>query len=40
MVRRAALAPVLQVQWGLSPSGPFTNSVIGYARAYIQVSLH
>ena len=29
----------LQVMWGLSPTGPFTNTVTGYSRAYIQASL-
>jgi hypothetical protein len=26
----------LQVMWGLSAAGPFTNTVTGYSRAYIQ----
>jgi hypothetical protein len=30
------LASLLQVMWGLSPTGPFTNTVTGYSRAYIQ----
>ncbi len=25
------------VQWGLSPTGPFTNTSTGYARGYVQV---
>jgi hypothetical protein len=29
-----------QVEWGLSPAGPFNNTAVGYARGYIQVSPH
>ena len=25
------------VQWGFSPTGPFTNTATGYARGYVQV---
>jgi hypothetical protein len=28
------------VMWGLSAAGPFTNTVTGYSRAYIQTYLH
>lgn len=27
----------MQVMWGTSPSGPFTNTATGYSRGYIQV---